>query len=77
MHISVNDSGIGIPQENIPTLFNRHDRNRRLGLKGEKGSGMGLDIVKRYIELHEGRIEVESKVNEGTTFTIQIPATLE
>ncbi len=77
VRISVKDSGIGIPEENIPSLFNRHDRNRRLGLKGEKGSGMGLDIVKRYIELHEGKIEVESKVDEGTTFTIQFPATLE
>lgn len=75
--ISVKDSGIGIPEENIGTLFNRHDRNRRLGLKGEKGSGMGLDIVKRYIDLHEGNIDIKSKVNEGSTFTIQLPATLE
>lgn len=77
IEIIVKDTGIGIPNENIPTLFNRHDRNRRLGLKGEKGSGMGLDIVKRYIELHEGKIDVESKVNDGTAFKIQLPIILE
>ncbi|MEL6471056.1 MAG: ATP-binding protein [Cyanobacteria bacterium J06623_4] len=69
--LSVKDSGIGIPEENRVTLFDSFIRGSNVG--GISGTGLGLAIVKRSVELHQGRIDCESKVGEGTTFVVQIP----
>jgi two-component system sensor histidine kinase VicK len=71
--LSVKDDGIGIPADLQPHLFERFTKARRPGLKGEKTVGLGLSIVKRTVELHQGKIWVESKESEGTTFFIDIP----
>lgn len=71
--ICVSDNGIGIPEEMIPVLFKKLGGHQRSGTNGEKGTGLGMPIVKRYIEVHGGQIEVESKVGEGTTFKISLP----
>jgi two-component system sensor histidine kinase VicK len=71
--ISVSDDGIGIPEQLLPHIFERFTPARREGLKGEKTVGLGLSIVKRIVELHQGKIWVESKENQGTTFFIEIP----
>jgi two-component system sensor histidine kinase VicK len=71
--ICVCDDGIGIPKELQPVLFERFTKARRSGLKGEETTGLGLSIVKRIVELHQGKIWVESEEEKGTTFFIQIP----
>jgi two-component system phosphate regulon sensor histidine kinase PhoR len=73
-HVSVRDTGIGIPAEHLPRLterFYRVDagRSRRLG-----GSGLGLAIVKHALQRHEGRLEIASVEGQGSTFTCHFPA---
>ncbi len=72
---SVKDSGYGIPPEDLPFVFERFykaDKARTRG-NGKKGTGLGLAIAKNIIEAHKGTITVQSKLEEGTTFTFQIP----
>jgi two-component system, OmpR family, sensor histidine kinase VicK len=71
--ISVEDFGIGIPQEYIPHLFDRFSVARRNGLRGETSVGLGLNIVHQIVKKHHGEIEVESTEQAGTTFTITLP----
>lgn len=68
--IEIRDSGKGIPENEIPLIFNRFYR-----IEGAEtgGLGLGLAIVKELIDVMGGRIEVESKVDEGTTFRIYLP----
>ncbi len=67
--ISVADTGCGIPPEKLPQIFTRfYQVNDRAG-----GSGIGLSLVKRLVELHHGSIEVKSELGAGTTFTVQLP----
>ncbi len=71
--IEVKDTGRGIPEEELPFIFERFykvDKSRR---RSEKGSGLGLAIAKELVELHSGEIEVESKVGEGSIFRIYLP----
>jgi signal transduction histidine kinase len=69
--IRVSDHGIGIPEEDIPRLFEPFHRAANVGKI--HGTGLGLAIAKQAIELHGGRITVESAVGVGTTFTIYLP----
>lgn len=69
----VEDSGIGIPKDFISTLFTKNKRTQRKGTQGEISTGMGLPIVKQYVNLHNGEIEVESIEGKGTKFTLIIP----
>ncbi|SIT84928.1 two-component system histidine kinase PnpS [Edaphobacillus lindanitolerans] len=71
--ISVEDHGIGIPEEEIPRLFERFYRVDRARSRDSGGTGLGLAIVKHLVELHGGSIGVESKLGEGSVFTIRIP----
>jgi two-component system sensor histidine kinase VicK len=71
--ISVRDDGIGIPKDLQPQLFERFTKARRPGLKGEETVGLGLSIVKRIVELHGGKIWVESQENKGAAFFIELP----
>ena len=71
--ISVADSGIGIPAQHLPHIFERfyrvdESRNRSIG-----GTGLGLAIVKAITESHGGRIEVSSTPGVGSTFTVHLP----
>ncbi|MBN1619431.1 tetratricopeptide repeat-containing sensor histidine kinase [candidate division WOR-3 bacterium] len=72
--VSVEDSGIGIPEEMKPKIFDKFTEAKREGTEGEQTTGLGLSIVKRLIELHGGEIGVFSKTNEGSVFTFRIPA---
>ncbi len=72
LRVTVSDTGMGIPQEDLPKIFDRFYRVNRPG-KEIQGTGLGLAIVKKIIEMHNGRIEVRSKLNEGTTFTVYLP----
>ncbi|NJO01253.1 MAG: HAMP domain-containing histidine kinase [Bacteroidia bacterium] len=73
VQIIVQDSGIGIGEKELPYIFDKYTRARRNGVRGEKTTGMGLFIVKRVIELHQGNILIKSKVDEGTTVIFSIP----
>lgn len=70
---AIQDTGIGIPAEAIPQLFEKFNKLQRTGTSGEKGTGLGMSIAKQIIDLHQGDILVESVVNQGTTFTILLP----
>jgi PAS domain S-box-containing protein len=73
--IKISDHGLGIPKEDQEHLFSSFFRGANA--LNIQGSGLGLHIVKRYLELMGGSIFLESKINEGTTFTITIPTNLE
>ncbi len=71
--IEVKDTGIGIEKEALPRIFERFyrvdkDRSRMTG-----GTGLGLAIVKHIVEAHQGKIEVASEVNKGSTFSVYLP----
>ncbi len=69
--LQVQDQGIGIPAEDLPYLFESFHRASNVGKI--PGSGLGLSILKRCVDLHQGEIAVESTANVGTTFTIKLP----
>lgn len=69
--IAVQDNGIGIPEDEQKHLFNKFFRAKNAGTI--QGTGLGLTIVKRYVELMGGSVSFYSKVGEGTTFTVNIP----
>ncbi len=73
---SVIDSGIGIPQNLLDKLFTLDSTTNRLGTEGEKTSGLGLILVKEYVEKHKGKISVKSEENKGSEFTFTISKNL-
>ena len=72
--INVSDNGIGISQDNMNKLFIDEGQVTTRGTEDEKGSGLGLLLVKDFIQRNEGTISVDSKEGEGTTFTLRFPA---
>jgi signal transduction histidine kinase len=70
--VSVCDSGCGIPAVEIPHIFQRAYRVKRHARQAHQGLGLGLAIAHKIIEAHQGRIYVESVINEGTTFTLEL-----
>jgi len=67
----IKDQGIGISETDKPLLFTRFFRAHNVA--NIQGTGLGLNIVKRYVELLNGYISVESQLGKGSTFTIEIP----
>jgi two-component system sensor histidine kinase SenX3 len=74
IEIVIMDHGIGIPLKDLPNIFKPFYRGRNAIDKQIHGSGLGLSITKHIVEAHKGKISVKSSVNEGSAFTIQIPA---
>jgi two-component system sensor histidine kinase/response regulator len=74
LEIAVQDNGIGIAPEQIPHLFERFRQIDREEME-QQGAGLGLSIAQQLIKLHNGEILVESKLGEGSTFTIRLPIT--
>ncbi|MCH9626858.1 MAG: Adaptive-response sensory-kinase SasA [Chlamydiales bacterium] len=72
-HIHVSDRGVGIPGEDLDRVFERFYAVDKSHSRSLGGSGLGLSIVERIVEKHQGRIEVESEFGKGTTFTITLP----
>jgi signal transduction histidine kinase len=72
--LSVQDTGIGIDDEDLPHLFERFYRGRRTAGSDLPGTGLGLAIVKEIVALHSGRIQVSSQVGNGSTFLLSLPA---
>lgn len=71
--VTVADTGVGIPPSDLPYVFNRFYRASNTRDRYE-GTGLGLSIVKSIVENHGGRIWVDSRLEEGTTFTVILPA---
>jgi two-component system, OmpR family, sensor kinase len=71
--LSVTDTGVGIPAEDLPHIFDRFYRVDKSRNREQGGSGLGLAIVKWVVQAHGGRIQVESSVGAGTTFTVNLP----
>jgi signal transduction histidine kinase len=72
-HVEVRDRGIGIPASDLQKIFSRYGRGSNVRSRGIAGSGVGLYIAKKIVEVHQGRIDVSSVENEGSTFSIVLP----
>ena len=72
MVIKVSDTGMGIPKDDLNKIFGRFYRIHRPG-KQIQGTGLGLAIVKEIVLRHDGRIDVESEIEKGSTFTVYLP----
>lgn len=73
VRVSVADTGIGIPAEDLPKIFDRFYRVDRARSREKGGSGLGLAIANWIAEAHGGRIQVQSQVGKGSTFTVWLP----
>ena len=73
VEFSVEDTGIGIPREDVEKVFEEFFRSDNALDQKVKGTGLGLSLVKKIIEAHKGRIWVESELGKGTKFTFTIP----
>ena len=73
LHIAVKDNGVGFEKKNFKNIFKKHFRVTSGDLYTVKGYGLGLNYVNKIINLHNGKIHLESKLNEGTLITIKLP----
>ena len=72
--IQVSDQGPGIPEDELPHIFMKFYRSQNAKGSTIKGSGLGLYLAKYFIELHKGRIAVDSTLGQGSTFTVELPS---
>jgi len=72
--IEVSDTGVGIPAEDLPKIFDRFHQVRTNMANRTQGVGIGLALAKELVEEHGGRIEVQSEVGKGTTFRVHLPS---
>lgn len=73
IHVSVQDTGIGMTEEDVTQIFDRFYKVDKARTRSEASTGLGLAIVKKIIEIHHGTIEVESEIGKGTTFHVFLP----
>jgi signal transduction histidine kinase len=73
VNLEVADQGPGIPEEELPRIWDSFFRGERARNSPNRGSGLGLAVVRQLVELHGGRVEVASRLGEGTTFRIRLP----
>ena len=71
--LEISDTGIGIPQEDLPHVFDRFYRVDKARTRETGGTGLGLSIVQQIIRLHGGSVTVQSELGKGTTFIVQLP----
>ncbi|WP_378172781.1 ATP-binding protein [Aquimarina sp. SS2-1] len=73
---SVTDTGVGMSQDQLEYLFTLEEKKSTIGTQGEKGTGLGLNLVYRFIKMHKGTIHVSSEKRIGTRFDLSIPITI-
>jgi len=73
VRVSIADTGVGIAPEDVKDIFDKYAQARSRATRSEKGTGLGLYITRQLVELHGGRIEVQSEVGRGSTFSFTIP----
>jgi signal transduction histidine kinase len=71
--VSVSDTGVGIPEADLPYVFERFFRSKGSRATNPGGSGLGLSIVRWIVEAHKGKVTVESQLGKGSTFTVRLP----
>ncbi|MCI4064808.1 SpoIIE family protein phosphatase [Micromonospora sp. R77] len=71
--LEVTDSGVGIPPTELPYVFERFHRVPGVRSRTHEGTGIGLALVRELVEMHGGTVDVHSRVEEGTTFTVTVP----
>jgi signal transduction histidine kinase len=71
--LTVRDSGVGVPAEELPRLFERFHRVEGVRARTHEGFGIGLALVQELVHLHGGEVRVESEVGRGTTFVVTVP----
>ncbi len=71
--LTVADSGVGLPEHELPRLFERFHRVQGIHGRTHEGSGIGLALVQELVRLHGGSVAATSRVGEGTTFTVRVP----
>ena len=71
--LEISDTGVGIPQDDLPHVFDRFYRVDKARGRDTGGTGLGLSIVQQIVRLHGGSVTVQSKLGKGTTFTVQLP----
>ncbi|EKQ57629.1 MULTISPECIES: PAS domain-containing sensor histidine kinase [unclassified Clostridium] len=76
VEISVKDTGIGMEKKYLKSIFKRYHQIDKTLSRNAEGSGIGLNLVKSIVKLHGGKISADSKVDEGTSFNISLPARL-
>jgi len=77
LEIKIKDTGVGIAKEDLPHIFDRFYRaDQSRSRQKVDGFGLGLSLAKKIIEIHKGTVEAESKVGEGTEFTVRLPLTI-
>ncbi|MGD2088884.1 MAG: HAMP domain-containing sensor histidine kinase [Candidatus Aminicenantes bacterium] len=77
VEISVTDTGTGMPKDVKNNLFKIDRTVSTPGTEGEKGTGLGLIICKEFIQKHGGQIRVNTKLNQGTTFSFTLPVSIQ
>jgi len=73
IELMLKDNGVGIPEDELPNIFEVLFRGQKAKSQKEHGAGLGLSIVKEVIQIHHGKIRAKSKKNEGTSFFITLP----
>lgn len=73
--IAIKDTGVGIEPERVEKIFNYEEQTSTVGTGGETGTGLGLPLSMDIVKAHNGRIHIESIIDEGTTFYIHLPYT--
>jgi signal transduction histidine kinase len=71
--ITISDQGPGIPEAELPFIFDDFFRSKKPELKAKPGTGLGLSIARRIVRAHEGEVSVSSQKDEGTSFTVSLP----
>lgn len=71
--ITVSDNGIGMKPDEVENIFNIDHKHTSVGTNGEKGTGLGLALVKEMVELHNGKINIKSKIGKGSDFIFTLP----
>jgi|GEM_PF-6839878 len=72
IELEIQDDGVGMPMEKINKIFSNSNHKSSLGTMGEKGTGLGLNLVREHVKMNGGNIRVESKIDEGTSFFITL-----